>query len=192
MCTIGLEISRDKSTGNPQWTTGLVNRSHRFHPATASKRCLDTHDHFARRLPHFLVWVRECVCVAVAESVHSTAVPAVTSIYYSGHRWLQAYLWDFQQMHNEFRPVNPILAHPSLNCFGYPLKFHTKYPTHTLKDMFLYNIKILRALKFKSSYTFFKRPRRASVVWKSRYLSSHRLGMVIWWSWSTFWKSSLN
>ena len=40
----------------------------------------------------------------------------------------------------------------------YPLKFHTKYISHTLKDMFfLYNIEILRALRFKSSYAFLKR-----------------------------------
>ena len=40
----------------------------------------------------------------------------------------------------------------------YPLKFHTKYLICTLKDMILYNIEILRALRFKSSYTFLKRP----------------------------------
>ena len=32
-----------------------------------------------------------------------------------------------------------------------PLKFHTKYITHTSKDAFLYNIAILIALRFKSS-----------------------------------------
>ena len=37
----------------------------------------------------------------------------------------------------------------------YPLKFHTKYLTHTLKDMILYNIEILRAHRFKSLYPFF-------------------------------------
>ena len=36
-----------------------------------------------------------------------------------------------------------------------PLKFHTKYRTHA---WFLYNIEILRALRFKSSYAFLKRP----------------------------------
>ena len=40
----------------------------------------------------------------------------------------------------------------------YPLKFPTKYLTHTLKDMILYNIEILRALRFKSSCAFLKRP----------------------------------
>ena len=40
----------------------------------------------------------------------------------------------------------------------YPLKFHTKYHTHTLKDTFLYNNEILRTLRFKSSYVFLKRP----------------------------------
>ena len=39
---------------------------------------------------------------------------------------------------------------------SYPLKFHTKYLTHTLKDMILYNIEILRAHRFKSSYVFLK------------------------------------
>ena len=40
----------------------------------------------------------------------------------------------------------------------YPLKFHTKYLTHTLKDMFFIQRRNLRALRFKSSYTFLKRP----------------------------------
>ena len=31
-----------------------------------------------------------------------------------------------------------------------PFKFHTKYLTHTLEDAILYNVKILRALRFKS------------------------------------------
>ena len=38
---------------------------------------------------------------------------------------------------------------------GCPLKILTKYLTHALKDIFLYNIEILRAPRFKSSYTFF-------------------------------------
>ena len=38
-----------------------------------------------------------------------------------------------------------------------PLKFHTKYLTHTLKDKSLWNIEILRALRVKSSYAFLKR-----------------------------------
>ena len=40
----------------------------------------------------------------------------------------------------------------------YPLKFHTKYLTHTLKNKSLWNIEILRALRVKSSYAFLKRP----------------------------------
>ena len=32
-----------------------------------------------------------------------------------------------------------------------PLKFHTKYLTHTLKDAILYDVEILRALRSKSS-----------------------------------------
>ena len=40
-----------------------------------------------------------------------------------------------------------------------PMKFHTKYLTHTLKNTkFLCKIEILRALRFKSSYAFLKRP----------------------------------
>ena len=34
----------------------------------------------------------------------------------------------------------------------YPLKFHTKYRTHTLKDMILKNIELLRVLRFKISF----------------------------------------
>ena len=61
-------------------------------------------------------------------------------------------------------PVNKIHI---FQCMGkifcvefqrYPLKFHTKYLTHTLKDIFLYNNEILRALRFKSSYAFLKCP----------------------------------
>ena len=40
----------------------------------------------------------------------------------------------------------------------YPLKFHTKYLTHTLKDMIFIQHLILRALRFKSSNTFLKHP----------------------------------
>ena len=39
-----------------------------------------------------------------------------------------------------------------------PLKFHPKYLTPTLKDTFLYDIEILRAHGFKSSWAFLKRP----------------------------------
>ena len=46
----------------------------------------------------------------------------------------------------------------------YPLKFHTKYLNHTLKDVILYNIEILRAIRFKSSYVFLKRPPDLLVV----------------------------
>ena len=63
----------------------------------------------------------------------------------------------------KFSPVNKIHF---VQCMSkifwvefqrYPLKFHTKYLTHTLKDMVLYNIEILRTLGFKSSYAFLKR-----------------------------------
>ena len=39
-----------------------------------------------------------------------------------------------------------------------PLKFHTKYLTHTLKDAIFIRAENLRSLKFKSSYKFLKRP----------------------------------
>ena len=48
-----------------------------------------------------------------------------------------------------------------------PLKFHTKYLTHTLKDTIQYNVQILRALRFKCSYAFLKQPLilQCLVVW---------------------------
>ena len=61
-------------------------------------------------------------------------------------------------------PVNKIHI---FQCMGkifcvefqrYPLKFHTKYLTHTLKDMIFIQHRNLRALRFKSSYVFLKRP----------------------------------
>ena len=64
----------------------------------------------------------------------------------------------------KFSPVNKIHI---FQCMGkifcvefqrYPLQFHTKYLTHILKIRFLYNIEILRALRFKSSYSFLKCP----------------------------------
>ena len=80
----------------------------------------------------------------------------------------------------KFSPVNKIHI---FQCMGkifcvefqrYPLKFHTQYPTHTLKDMFfLYNTEISRALRFKSSYMFLKRPRDHSSV--DFELISHRV-----------------
>ena len=47
-----------------------------------------SHDRF--RIVMFCMDV--CVCVAVAESVRSGSVAVVGGIYYSDHRWLQAYL----------------------------------------------------------------------------------------------------
>ena len=41
----------------------------------------------------------------------------------------------------------------------YPLKFYRKYLTHTLKGMINIQHCNFRALTFKSSYAFFKRPR---------------------------------
>ena len=42
--------------------------------------------------------------------------------------------------------------------FTWPLKFHTRYVTHTSKDM--YNTDILTPLAFKSSYTFLPSPHK--------------------------------
>ena len=76
----------------------------------------------------------------------------------------------------KFSPVNKIHIFQCMSkifCMEfqrYPLKFHTKCLTHTSKlyknhifqfhwkIWFLYNFEILRALRFKSSYTFLKRP----------------------------------
>ena len=64
----------------------------------------------------------------------------------------------------KFSPVNKMHI---FQCMGkifcvefqrVPLKFHTKYLTHTLKDTFLWNVEILRALRVKSSYAFLKHP----------------------------------
>ena len=46
-----------------------------------------SHDQF--RLSVFL---HECVCVAVMESVRSGSVAVMSAIYYRDHWWLQAYL----------------------------------------------------------------------------------------------------
>ena len=52
-----------------------------------------------------------------------------------------------QKMHN-FQSMRKIFW---VEFQRVPLKFHTKYLTHTLKMHFLYNYEILRALRFKSS-----------------------------------------
>ena len=49
-----------------------------------------------------------------------------------------------------------------------PLKFHAKYLTHTLKDIFLYKTEISRALKFKSSHAFLKRPQALISIMPAR------------------------
>ena len=71
---------------------GFFTRSHRIPPATASignasKPMIISHDQF-----RILVFLHECVCVAVAESVRSGSVAVVSGICYSDHWWLQAYL----------------------------------------------------------------------------------------------------
>ena len=84
----------------------------------------------------------------------------------------------------KFSPVNKLYI---FKCMGkifcvefqkYPLKFHTKYLTHTLKDMILCNTKILKALRVKSSYASFKRP---SVFYVLTSWLSHHV-MHLWWS----------
>ena len=64
----------------------------------------------------------------------------------------------------KFLSVNKIYI---FHCMGkifcvefqrYPLQFHTKYLTRTLKIWFFYNSEILRALRFKSSYAFWNAP----------------------------------
>ena len=57
----------------------------------------------------------------------------------------------------KFSPVNKMHIFQRMGkifCVEFqrgPLKFHTKYLIHTLKDANLYNIENLRALEFKSS-----------------------------------------
>ena len=62
-----------------------------------------------------------------------------------------------------FLPVNKIYISQCMSkvfCVElqrWTLKFHTKYLRHTMKDMILYNIEIVRTLRLKSTYAFFKR-----------------------------------
>ena len=70
-----------------------------------------------------------------------------------------------------FSPVNKVHIFQCMRklfCVEFqrcPLKFHTKYLTHTLKDMFLYSTEISRALRFKSSYVFLKHPLSVLILW---------------------------
>ena len=61
----------------------------------ASKPMIISHDQFR------IVVLHECVGVAMAESVRSGSVTAVSGIYYNDHRWLQAYLEDLHPPHAE-------------------------------------------------------------------------------------------
>ena len=60
----------------------------------------------------------------------------------------------------------------------YPLKFHTKYLTHTLKDTILFDVENSRAPRFMSLYAFLKRP----PSWFYRYPSGllHWHGLIYW------------
>ena len=89
----------------------------------------------------------------------------MTSLY-----WIRAQGGHFKNTYEllnlralKFSPVNKIRI---FQCMGmifcvefqrYPLKFHTKYLTHTLKVV-TFKQQILRALRFKSSYAFLKCP----------------------------------
>ena len=68
---------------------GLFTRSHRIPPATpaynASKPMIIPMTSSAQ------LYLHECKCVAVAESVRSSSVAVVSGIYYNYHWWLQAY-----------------------------------------------------------------------------------------------------
>ena len=98
---------------------GFFTRSHRIHPATVSIQCLETHDHFPWPVPLSCV-LHECVCVAVAESVHSGSVAVVRGIYHSDHWWLQAYLKDLHPPHVELaQPVQFYSIRAWLLCFGW-------------------------------------------------------------------------
>ena len=55
---------------------GLFTRLHRIPPAVTSTQCLETHDHFPWPVPYIYVCMN--VCVAVAESVRTGSVAAVT------------------------------------------------------------------------------------------------------------------
>ena len=70
---------------------GFFTRSHKISPATASIQYLETQDHFPWPVPQSCA-LRECVFVAVAESVRSGSVAAVSGICYSDHWRLQVYL----------------------------------------------------------------------------------------------------
>ena len=60
-----------------------------------------SHDQF-----RIVVFLHECACVAVAESVRSGSVAVVSGICYSDHWWLQAYLEDLHTPHVELaQPV---------------------------------------------------------------------------------------
>ena len=62
----------------------------------------------------------------------------------------------------------------------YPLKFHTKYLTHTLKDMIF-----LRVLRFTSSYAFLKRPPEQNRLQQTRdvyiFLKMHSTDISLPW-----------
>ena len=70
--------------------------------------------------------------------------------------------------------ISPLYQNHFFQCMGkifcvefqrYPLKFHTKYLTHTLKDVdFIHRWK-LRALGLFSSKVFLKRPPTESTLW---------------------------
>ena len=108
---------------------------------------------------HICAW--EATTRSLARSCNSAFWPV------SGGRFKNTYgLLNLRAL--KFSPVNKIYI---FQCIGkifyvefqrYPLKFHTKYLTHTLKDMIFIQHWNLRALRFKSSYAFLKCPRPPS------------------------------
>ena len=109
-------------------------------------------------------------CIGLLVSIHSCSrshldftQPPFPMVSVSRGRFKNTYeLLNLRAL--KFSPVNKTRI---FQCMGkifwvefqrYPLKFHTKYLTHTLKDVILYNIEILRAVRFKSSYAFWNAP----------------------------------
>ena len=67
-----------------------------------------------------------------------------------------------------------------------PLKCHTKYLTHTLKDMILYTVENVRIHRFEGSYAFLKRPPRFPIYKRQtphNYPSWQAMGCLFWYSW---------
>ena len=104
--------------------------------------------------------------------------PSLPSVIYSSKQWHHAALIHVCVIWGRFKNTYELLnlralKYSSVNkihifqCMGeifcvefqrYPLKFHTKYQTHTLKDIIFIQYWNFKALRFMSSYAFLKRP----------------------------------